>query len=147
MTALTKPRPMDILLVEDDPEDVLLVKEALKACRTKHRVSVARDGEEGLAYVRGEGRFAGAARPSLILLDLNLPRKDGRELLADLKSDDRLKRIPVIVFTTSDAESDVVQCYDLHANAFVTKPTGLDRLEEILRRIEDFWLDEAKLPH
>ncbi len=139
-------RLVDILLVDDNPADVRLAREALSEAKLVNSLQVAADGEEALALLRRQGRHAGAPRPGLVLLDLNLPRKDGREVLAEIKSDPELKRIPVIVLTTSRAEEDVVRSYDLHANAYVTKPVALREFMEVMRALEGFWLAAATLP-
>ena len=139
-------KTVEILLVEDNPGDVDLTKEVLRESAVTHRLHVARDGMEGLAFLRQEGKYAGSPSPNLILLDLNLPRKDGRELLKDIKEDSFLKRIPVIVLTSSEAESDIAKSYDLHANCYLCKPSGFDELTQVLNAIENFWLKIAKLP-
>jgi CheY-like chemotaxis protein len=139
-------RPIEILLVEDNPGDARLTKEALRDGRISNSLSIVRDGVEALEFLRREGRHAGAARPDLILLDLNLPKKDGREVLEEIKADPDLRRIPVVVLTTSQAEQDILQAYNLHANCYITKPVDLDRFLEILRSLEDFWLSIVKLP-
>jgi len=145
-TRAAESRPVEILLVEDNPADVRLTREALNSDRLWNRLSVARDGVEAMAYLRREGRFAAAALPNLILLDLNLPRKDGREVLAEIKADPRLMRIPVVVLTTSDAEDDILKTYGLHANCYITKPADLRQFMKVLKSIEDFWLAIVKLP-
>ena len=145
-TRAAESRPVEILLVEDNPADVRLTREALNSDRLWNRLSVARDGVEAMAYLRREGRFAAAALPDLILLDLNLPRKDGREVLAEIKADPRLMRIPVVVLTTSDAEDDILKTYGLHANCYITKPADLRQFMKVLKSIEDFWLAIVKLP-
>jgi two-component system, chemotaxis family, response regulator Rcp1 len=129
----------NILLVEDNPSDVLLTQIAMKQCKLLNSLHVAEDGEEALAFLRHEGVHAGAPRPDIILLDLNLPRMDGRELLAIIKKDASLRTIPVMVLTTSDAESDVVQSYALHANAYITKPVDMNHFVRIVKGIDDFW--------
>jgi CheY-like chemotaxis protein len=139
-------RPVEILVVDDNEGDILLTEEVLREGKILNRVSVARDGVEALAFLRREGAHAGAARPDLILLDLNLPRKDGRELLADIKADPALRRIPVVILTTSKAEEDVLKTYDLHANCYLTKPVGLDEFIGVVRSIESFWLTMVRLP-
>jgi chemotaxis family two-component system response regulator Rcp1 len=139
-------RPIEILLVEDNPGDVRLTIEALKEGKVRNRLSVARDGVEALAFLRREGPHANAARPDLILLDLNLPKKDGREVLADIKEDTRLRRIPVVVLTTSKAEEDILRTYDLHANCYITKPVDLEQFISVVRSIDDFWLSVVRLP-
>jgi len=132
--------------VEDNPGDVRLTMEALKEAKVINHLSVAMDGVEALAYLRREGKFSNAPRPELILLDLNLPRKDGREVLAEIKQDPNLKRIPVVVLTTSQAEQDVLRTYDLHANCYINKPVDLDQFIEIVKTIEGFWLSIVQLP-
>ena len=141
-----EPRPIEILLVEDSPGDVTLTVEALRDAKVANNLHVARDGEEALRFLRNEGEFAEKPRPDLILLDLNMPRKDGREVLADLKADDELKRIPVVVLTTSQSEDDVAAAYNLSANCYVAKPVDLDQFLGVVRAIDDFWLSLVKLP-
>jgi len=138
--------PIDILLVEDNPGDVRLTVEALKEGKVLNTLSVARDGVEALSFLRKGGEHADAPRPDLILLDLNLPKKDGREVLAEIKADEDLKRIPVVVLTTSQAEQDIVKSYNLYANCYITKPVDLDQFITVLQSIEDFWLTIVKLP-
>ncbi len=138
--------PVDILLVEDNPGDVRLTQEALQDARITNHMSVAEDGVQALAFLRRQDRYAEAPRPDLILLDLNLPRKDGREVLAEVKADPQLWRIPVVVLTTSQAERDVLRAYDLHANCYITKPVDLDQFLTVVKSIEDFWLTVVKLP-
>ena len=139
-------RPIEILLVEDSPSDVRLTREALKEAKVVNMLHVAQDGIEALDFLRKQGEYAGRPSPDLILLDLNLPRKDGREVLAEIKEDEKLKRIPVVVLTTSRAEEDVVRSYNLHANAFVTKPVDLKQFLEVIHAIEAFWLAVVTLP-
>lgn len=139
-------RPAEFLLVEDNPGDVRLTREALKECKMRNNLSVVGDGVEALAFLRGEGQYANAPRPDVILLDLNLPRKNGREVLAEIKSDPQLKRIPVVVITSSEAEQDIVATYDLHVNCYVTKPVDLDQFIKVVRSIGSFWLSIVKLP-
>jgi chemotaxis family two-component system response regulator Rcp1 len=139
-------RPAEILLVEDNPADVRLTREALNSDRLWNHLNVAKDGVEAMAYLRREGKFASAVRPDLILLDLNLPKKDGREVLAEIKADPDLMRIPVVVLTTSDAEEDILKTYGLHANCYITKPVDLRQFMKVLKSIEDFWLAIVKLP-
>ena len=139
-------RPIEILLVEDNPGDVRLTIEALKEGKVSNNLSVARDGVEALAFLRREGSHAKAARPDLILLDLNLPKKDGREVLAEIKDDSSLRRIPVVVLTTSKAEEDILRTYDLHANCYITKPVDLEQFISVVRSIDDFWLSVVRLP-
>ncbi|RLC93534.1 MAG: hypothetical protein DRI39_02595, partial [Chloroflexi bacterium] len=140
-------KPVEVLLVEDNPGDVRLTKEALKDGKVCNNLHVVEDGVEALAYLRREGKYQDAPRPDLILLDLNLPRKDGRDVLAEVKNDQRLKRIPVVVLTTSKAEEDVLKAYDLHVNCYITKPVDLDQFMNLVRAIEDFWLAMVKLPN
>ncbi|MEU8634627.1 response regulator [Amycolatopsis sp. NPDC048633] len=139
--------PIDILLVEDDPGDVLMTREAFEHHKIRNELHVVSDGVEALEFLNRTGRFAQAPRPGLILLDLNLPRKDGRELLADIKQDPELRTIPVVVLTTSEADEDIVRSYDLHANAYVTKPVDFEKFVEVVRKIDDFWVTVVKLPH
>lgn len=139
--------PTEILLVEDNPGDVVLTQEALAEARVANNVTVAHDGEEAMRVLRREGPHAQAPRPDLILLDLNLPRKDGREVLADIKADADLRRIPVIVLTTSSSEEDILRTYDLHANAYVTKPMDIGDFLTAVRQIEGFWLQLVRLPN
>lgn len=139
-------RPAEILLVEDNPADVRLTREALREGRLSTNLNVAADGVEALAFLRREGTYADAPRPDIILLDLNLPRMDGREVLCELKDDPALKRIPVVVLTTSQAEQDVLRSYDLHANCFITKPVDLERFITIVQSIEGFWFTIVTLP-
>ncbi len=136
----------EILLIEDNLGDIRLIKEAFKEGKIINRVSVVEDGEAAMAFLRREGPYAGAVRPDLILLDLNLPKKDGREVLAEIKADEDLKRIPVVVLTTSQAEEDILRTYDLHANCYVTKPVDLEQFLAVVRSIEDYWLAIVKLP-
>ena len=138
--------PIRILLVEDSPGDVRLTIEALKDGKVRNELSVVGDGIEALAFLRREGKYSEASRPDLILLDLNLPKLNGRELLAIIKQDDSLKRIPVVVLTTSEAETDVLRVYDLNANCYITKPVDLDKFITVIKAIEDFWLTIVKLP-
>jgi two-component system, chemotaxis family, response regulator Rcp1 len=139
-------RPLDILLVEDNPADVRITREALQVDRLWANLAVATDGEEALAYLRRKGKFANAARPDLILLDLNLPKMDGREVLAEIKADKGLKSIPVVILTTSQADEDVERAYGLHANCYITKPVGLREFRKVVASIEDFWFAVVKLP-
>ena len=138
--------PIELLLVEDSEPDVRLTMEALRDAKVKNRLWVVEDGVEAMAFLRREGRYADAPRPDLVLLDLNLPRKDGREVLKEIKSDDVLKRIPVVVLTTSKSEEDVLRAYDLHANCYITKPVDFNRFLDVVRSIEDFWLTVVRLP-
>lgn len=139
------PKTFDILIVEDNPGDVDLAREALRDADGSTRLHVAPDGVEALAFLAQEGRHAKAPRPDLILLDLNLPRKDGREVLAEIKKHPDLRRIPVVVLTSSQADRDVVQSYDLHANCYLTKPVDLDRFLETVKSVKEFWLGTVRL--
>lgn len=141
-----KAKPIEILLVEDNPGDVRLTREALKEGRVLNNLHVAADGVLALEYLRPVGQFAHVAMPDIIFLDLNLPRMDGRELLAEIKSDPRLRRIPVVILTTSRAEEDILKTYDLHANCYITKPVDLDQFITVIKSIEDFWFTIVKLP-
>ena len=148
MTDPTAPMPsiIDVLLVEDDPGDVLMTREAFEEHKLRNNLHVVNDGVEAVSFLRREGEYVDAPRPGLILLDLNLPRKDGREVLREIKADETLRSIPVVVLTTSEAEEDVLRSYDLHANAYVTKPLDLNEFIAALRAVEGFWLDLATLP-
>ena len=141
-----KGNPIEILLVEDNAGDVRLTREALKDAKVLNTLHVARDGEEAMDYLYHKGKYADAPRPDLILLDLNLPRKDGREVLAEIKADEDLKRIPVVILTTSKSEEDVLKVYNLHANCYVTKPLDLDQFIRVVQAIEDFWFTVVRLP-
>jgi two-component system response regulator len=136
----------DILLIEDNPGDVRLTKEALRDAKVLNDIYVAKDGVEAMEFLHREGSFANVPIPDLILLDLNLPRKDGREVLAEIKKDPKLKHIPVVVLTTSKADEDIIKSYNLHANAYITKPVDLNRFVEIMHSIEEFWFTIVKLP-
>jgi CheY-like chemotaxis protein len=138
--------PIEVLLVEDDPGDVLMTQEAFEEHKVRNRLAVVSDGSEALAYLRREGAFADAVRPDLILLDLNLPRRDGREVLAEIKKDEDLGKIPVVVLTTSSADEDILRSYQLHANAYVTKPVDFDRFISVVRQIDEFFVSVVKLP-
>ncbi|GAA2347611.1 response regulator [Dactylosporangium salmoneum] len=138
--------PIEVLLVEDDPGDVLMTQEAFEEHKVRNKLNVVQDGEEALAYLRREGRFADATRPDLILLDLNLPRVDGREVLQVIKEDQDLRRIPVVVLTTSQADEDILRSYSLHANAYVTKPVDFDSFIAVVRQIDEFFVSVVKLP-
>jgi len=142
----TPVRPAEVLLVEDNPGDVRLTLEALKEGKVLNVVHVASDGEEAMKFLHREGPFADVPRPNLILLDLNLPKKDGREVLAEVKADPDLKRIPVVILTTSQAEEDIAKTYNLHANCYITKPVDLDQFLHVVQSIEDFWLAIVQLP-
>lgn len=139
-------RPIEILLVEDSPGDVRLTREALKDAKVRNNLTVCVDGVEALECLRGHGKWSGCGRPDLILLDLNLPKKDGREVLEEIKADAELRRIPVVVLTTSKADQDILRSYDLHANCYISKPVDLDQFIQVIRSIEDFWLTIVKLP-
>ncbi|GAA0583080.1 response regulator [Actinomadura livida] len=140
------PHPIEVLLVEDDPGDVLLTVEAFEHNKVNNSLHVVNDGEQAMDFLRREGEYPEAPRPDLILLDLNLPRKDGREVLEEIKHDDDLRRIPVVVLTTSEADEDILRSYNLHANAYVTKPVDFDRFISVVRRIDDFFVTVVKLP-
>ncbi len=146
MTTELNGNPVKILLVEDNPGDIRLTKEALREGKVYNEMHVATDGLEALAFLRQKGQYANAPRPDVVLLDLNLPLMNGVEVLAEIKADHHLKRIPVIVLTTSEDERDILKSYDLHANAYVTKPVDLERFIEIIEQIEGFWLTIVKLP-
>ena len=137
---------ISVLLVEDDPGDVMLIREAFAENKVGNTLSVVGDGVDAMRFVRGEGEYAERQRPDLVLLDLNLPRKSGAEVLAEIKSDPRLATIPVVVLTTSQAEEDVLRSYEMHANAYVTKPVDFERFGEIVRQIDEFFVGIVKLP-
>ena len=139
-------RAIDVLLVEDDPGDVLMTQEAFEHHKVANRLMVVNDGVAAMQFLRREGEYADAPRPDLILLDLNLPRMDGREVLAELKEDAALRSIPVVVLTTSEAEDDVLRSYSLHANAYVTKPVDFERFIEVVRQIDEFFVSVVRLP-
>ena len=139
-------KPIEILLVEDNPGDVRLTKEALNEGKVLNKLHVVEDGMEALAFLNGEGRYADVSRPELILLDLNLPKKDGRDVLAEIKANGDLTRIPVVVLTTSDSEEDILKSYDLNANCYITKPVDLDQFISVVKSINEFWLSIVKLP-
>jgi two-component system, chemotaxis family, response regulator Rcp1 len=139
-------RPAEILLVEDNPADVRLTREVFAEVGLPHRIHVARDGEEAMAMLRREGAHAQMVEPDLVLLDLNLPRKDGREVLAEVKSDPGLAHIPIVVLSTSRAERDVLACYRLHANCYLQKPVDFEAFTHLIRGLEDFWLRKVSLP-
>ena len=142
----TSAKTVDVLLVEDDPGDVLMTREAFEDNKLRNRLSVVSDGVSALAFLRKEGEHADAPTPDLVLLDLNLPKMDGREVLQALKADANLRSIPVVVLTTSEAEEDVVRSYSLHANAYVTKPVDFDRFIEVVRQIDEFFVEVVRLP-
>lgn len=139
-------RPVNILLVEDNLGDVRLTQEALKEGKVINNLSVARDGEEAMEFLWRKGKYANAIRPDLILLDLNMPKKDGRAVLMDIKNDEELRSIPVVVLTTSVAEQDILKAYNLHANCYITKPVDLGQFIEVVKNINDFWFSVVKLP-
>lgn len=146
---MADPTPLDVidvLLVEDDDGDVLMTREAFEHHKIRNNLHVVRDGEEALQFLRREGEYEDAPRPGLVLLDLNLPRRDGREVLAEMKSDPELRVIPVVVLTTSEAEEDILRSYTLHANAYVSKPVDFDRFIDVIRQIDDFFVTVVKLP-
>lgn len=143
---LAEPAPVEILLVEDDPGDVLMTKEALADAKMANTLHVVENGEEALRFLFQEGEYADAPRPGLILLDLNLPRVDGREVLARIKADEILRRIPVVVLTTSEAEEDILRSYDLYANAYVTKPVDFEAFVKVVRQVDDFYINVVRLP-
>ncbi len=138
--------PIEVLLVEDDPGDVLMTQEAFEEHKVGNRLTVVPDGAEALAYLRQEGQYADAVRPDLVLLDLNLPRRDGREVLEEIKKDSDLCQIPVVVLTTSQADEDILRSYQLHANAYVTKPVDFERFIAVIRQIDEFFVSVVKLP-
>lgn len=144
--AEVNPQLVNILLVEDNPGDVRLTKEALRDSKVLNQLNVVSDGVEAMAYLRKQGSHARAARPDLILLDLNLPKKDGRQVLEEIKTDANLKAIPVVILTSSKAEEDIAKSYAHHANCYVAKPIGLDAFVSAVKAIEDFWLSIVKLP-
>ena len=147
---MTTPDPIkviDVLLVEDDPGDVLMTQEAFEHYKIHNKLHVVSDGEQAVQFLRKEGEYADAVRPDLILLDLNLPRVDGREVLALVKGDEQLRSIPVVVLTTSEAEEDILRSYHLHANAYVTKPVDFDRFLDVVRKIDEFFVTVVKLPN
>jgi CheY-like chemotaxis protein len=146
MPDLAAPAPVDVLLVEDDPADVLITQEAFEQHRIPGSLHVVGDGEQALQFLRRAGAFTGAPRPRLILLDLNLPRRNGLEVLADVKADGDLAIIPVVMLTTSQAQEDILRSYSLHASAYITKPVDYDRFVEVIREIDGFYLTLARLP-
>lgn len=139
-------KPVEILLVEDNPGDVRLTLEVFKDAKMRNTINTVPDGVEAMEYLRNQGKYAKAAKPDLILLDLNLPRKDGREVLAEIKADEALRRIPVVILTISKADEDVLKSYNLHANCYITKPVDLRQFIKVVTSIEDFWLAVVKLP-
>ena len=146
MSSRTGGKPIDILLIEDNPGDVRLTKEVLMEGKVRNRLQVVGDGVEAMAFLRRENNYAEAPRPDLILLDLNLPKKDGREVLQEIKADHQLRRIPVVVLTTSAADEDILRSYDLSANCYITKPVDLYQFIKVIRSIEAFWLTIVSLP-
>lgn len=143
---MSEARVVEILLVEDNEADARLTIEALKEGKVRNRMNVVRDGVEAMAYLKREGKHAGATRPDLILLDLNLPKMDGREVLAAVKNDEKLRRIPVVILTTSKAEEDIIRTYDLHANCYITKPVDLEQFIQVVKSIDNFWISIVQLP-
>ena len=146
MTAPDTLKPIEILMIEDSPTDVLMAREALDHAKVLNRLHVVEDGVAAMAFLRQQGPYADAPRPGLILLDLNLPKKDGREVLAEVKADENLKLIPVVVLTTSKAEEDVFKAYGLHANCFITKPMDFSRFADVVQTIQEFWFTVVTLP-
>ena len=146
MTVSRLGEPVEILLIEDNPGDVRLTREAFKEGKVNNNLNVVKDGVEAMAFLRQENKYADAPRPDVILLDLNLPRKDGREVLAEIKQDPNLKRIPVVILTTSQAEQDILKTYNLYANCYITKPVDLEQFITVVRSIKTFWLSVVKLP-
>ena len=145
-TADVQVQPAEILLVEDNPGDVRLVQEALRESKIINQLHAVSDGKEALAFLRKQGSYANSRRPDLILLDLNLPRKDGREVLSEIKADPDLRRIPVVIVTSSKAEDDILKSYNHHANCYITKPLDLEKFIEVVKAIQDFWISIVKLP-
>jgi two-component system, chemotaxis family, response regulator Rcp1 len=143
---MSEGKPVEILLIEDNPGDARLALEAIREAKVHNHLTWVADGIEAVAYLRKEGKYSDALRPDLILLDLNLPKKDGREVLADIKADPALRRIPVVVLTTSQAEEDIIKAYNLNANCYISKPVDLDQFIKIVQSIESFWLTIVKLP-
>ncbi len=146
MTVGRTVRAVQILMIEDNPADVRLTTEGLKDAKLHINLNVAKDGVEAMAYLYREGKYAAAPRPDLIILDLNLPRKDGREVLAEIKRDETLRRVPVVILTASEADEDILRAYDLHVNCYITKPVDLDQFIKVVQNIEEFWLTIVKLP-
>lgn len=147
MTTKSMGEVVDILLVEDNEGDARLAKEAMRDSKIRNTLHHVVDGEEAMAFLRKQGKYSAAPRPDLILLDLNLPKKDGRQVLAEIKDDENLKRIPVVILTVSSAEEDVLKAYNLHANCYITKPIDLGQFMKVVRSVEDFWLTIVKLPN
>jgi two-component system response regulator len=146
MKPITTGRPIEILLVEDSATDVMLAEEALEQAKLRNNLHVVKDGVEAMAFLRKQGKYADVPRPDLMLLDLNMPRKDGREVLAEVKSDDNLKYIPVVVLTTSQAQEDVLKAYGLHANCYISKPVDFEQFANVVRAIDQFWFTVVTLP-
>jgi CheY-like chemotaxis protein len=146
MRTIIAAKPIDILLVEDSKGDIGLIEEVFEEAKIKNNLHIAEDGEEAILFLNNQGPFSDAPRPDIILLDLNLPKKDGREVLQEVKGDDNLKNIPIVVLTTSKAEEDILRSYNLHANAYVTKPVDFNQFITVIKTIEDFWLQIVKLP-
>jgi CheY-like chemotaxis protein len=146
MSAARSSKPIEILLVEDNPGDIDLAKEAFEDCKINNVLHVVTDGEAALEFLKCRGKYKTAGRPDLVLLDLNLPKKDGREVLAEIKTDEDLKRIPVVILTSSSAEVDILKSYNLHANCYIIKPIDLMQFMTVIKSIEDFWLSIVKLP-
>ena len=139
-------KSIEILLIEDNPGDVRLTQEAFREAKVRNKLHVVGDGVDAMAFLRREGKYADAPRPDLILLDLNMPKKDGREVLAEIKTEEDLRRIPVVILTISKAEEDIIKSYDLHANCYITKPVDLEQFLKVVKAVEDFWLTIVKLP-
>lgn len=146
MTPITSGRPIEILLVEDSATDVMLAEEALEEAKLRNNLHVVKDGVEAMAFLRKQGKYSGVPRPDLMLLDLNMPRKDGREVLAEVKADDGLKTIPVVVLTTSKAQEDVLRAYGLHANCYISKPVDFEQFSNVVQAIDQFWFTVVTLP-
>ena len=146
MNAITTGRPIEILLVEDSSTDVMLTEEALEQAKMRNNLHVVKDGVEAMAFLRKQGQYADVPRPDLMLLDLNMPRKDGREVLTEVKTDDDLKYIPVVVLTTSQAQEDVLKAYGLHANCYITKPVDFEQFASVVQAIDQFWFTVVTLP-
>ena len=146
MTPITSAREIEILLVEDSATDVMLAEEALEHAKVRNHLHVVKDGVEAMAFLRKEGQYAEVPRPDLMLLDLNMPRKDGREVLAEVKADESLRTIPVVVLTTSQAQEDVLKAYGLHANCYISKPVDFEQFANVVRAIDQFWFTVVTLP-
>jgi chemotaxis family two-component system response regulator Rcp1 len=146
MSAANVARPIEILMVEDSIDDIEITIEALKSAKMHNNLNAVRDGVQAMAYLHQQGEFSGAARPDVILLDLNMPRMDGRQVLEQIKSDPDLQKIPVVVLTTSQADEDILRAYELHANCYITKPVDLEQFSKVVNAIEDFWFTVVRLP-